>query len=257
MMRNERVSVLAVFATGLLAAGSVIAGEVPALAERVSSGDLPQLSERISAEPEVVSGLEGVGRYGGELRFGLSGSSDHNHILRMVGPQGFVRWDPTYTELVPNVAESYEVNDDATEFTFHLRDGMKWSDGEPFTSEDVLFNVNVNDLILNADYAPTPTRYMAGGEPMKVEAVDDYTVKFTFAAPYGDFLAELASPLGQHPVMYAKHYCEQFHPAYAADIDAVIQENAATDWRNLFQQKCGDIEIPSRWGNADRPTLDP
>jgi peptide/nickel transport system substrate-binding protein len=245
---------MAVAVAGLLAS-SALAGEAPALAERVAAGDLPPLEERLPSQPETVSGPDGIGRYGGDLRFGLRGSSDHNHILRIVGPQGLVRWDPTYQEVVPNVADSFEINADATEFTFHLRDGMKWSDGTPFTADDVLFNVN--DLVLNEDYAPTPTRYMAGGEPMTVEKLDDYTVKFTFAASYGDFLAELASPLGQHPVLYAKHYCGQFHPDYAEDIDAVVAENAAGDWRNLFQQKCGDIEIPSRWGNTERPTLDP
>lgn len=256
MQRMKWGLALPLVAGGIVLGGGALAqNEPPMLEERVAAGDLPPLAERVSSEPETVTGPDGVGNYGGDLRFGLRGSSDHNHILRIVGPQGLVRWNPTYTELVPNVAESFEVNEDASEFTFHLRDGMKWSDGEPFTADDILFNVN--DMVLNGEYAPTPTRYMAGGEPMSVEKIDDFTVRFVFAAPYGDFLAELASPLGQHPVLYAKHYCQQFHPGYADDIDAVVAENNAGDWRNLMQQKCGDIEIPSRWGNADRPTLDP
>lgn len=229
--------------------------EAPALADKVEAGELPPVAERVGAEPEVVEPLGSIGTYGGDLRFGLRGSSDHNNILRMVSPQGLVRWDPTYREIIPNVAREVEVNDEATEFTFHLRGGMRWSDGEPFTADDILFNIE--DLVLNADFAPTPPAYIAGGEPIAVEKIDDVTVKFTFAAPYGDFLAELSSPLGQHPVLYAKHYCGQFHPAYAEDIDAVVADNNATDWQNLFLAKCGDIEIPSRWGNADRPTLDP
>ena len=252
------------FAVSSLALGTLIVAapalaatefsDAPDLAAKAEAGDLPQVAERLPAEPEVLE-VDEVGRYGGELRFGLRGSSDHNHILRMVSPQGLVRWDPQYTELVPNVAKSFEVNDEATEFTFTLFEGMRWSDGEPFTADDILFNVN--DLVLNEDYAPTPQRYVAGGEPMSVEKIDDLTVKFSFAAPYGDFLAELASPLGQHPVLYAKHYCSQFHPSHVDDIDAVVEENDAADWQNLFQQKCGDIEIPSRWGNPERPTLDP
>ncbi|WGF90463.1 ABC transporter substrate-binding protein [Marinivivus vitaminiproducens] len=230
---------------------------VPALVPlaRAQSADLPPLAERLPEDAEVVTPIQGVGAYGGELRFGLRGSSDHNHILRMVGPQGLVRWDPTYTEVIPNVAKSFEVSPDGREFVFHLRRGMKWSDGHPFTAEDILFNVD--DLVLNGEFAPTPPRYMTGGAPMKVEAIDDLTVRFTFTEPYGDFLAELASPLGQHPVLYAKHYCSQFHPKYAEDIDAVVRANNASDWQNLFAQKCGDIEIPSRWGNPDKPTLDP
>ena len=253
---DRRILAPTLFAAAFATAGAAYAdGEAPALAERVKAGELPPVEERLPSEPETVTGPDGIGTYGGQLRFGLRGSSDHNHILRIVGPQGLVRWNREYTEVVPNVAESFAVNDDATEFTFNLRDGMKWSDGEPFTADDILFNVN--DLLLNADYAPTPPRYMAGGEPLSVEKIDDYTVKFNFADSFGDFLAELASPLGQHPVLYAEHYCKQFHPKYAEDIDAVVAENTAGDWRNLFQQKCGDIEIPSRWGNVDRPTLDP
>lgn len=257
MKRLDRrhIALPLVAAAAVMAGSAFAANEAPTLNQRVSAGELPPVDERLPSKPETVTGPEGIGTYGGELRFGLRGSSDHNHILRIVGPQGLVRWNPTYTEVVPNVASSFEVNDDATEFTFHLREGLKWSDGEPFDADDVLFNVN--DLLLNSDYAPTPTRYMAGGEPLSVEKVDENTVTFTFAASYGDFLAELASPLGQHPVLYAEHYCKQFHPGYAEDIDAVVAENNAGDWRNLFQQKCGDIEIPSRWGNADRPTLDP
>jgi peptide/nickel transport system substrate-binding protein len=229
--------------------------EAPALAEQVAAGTLPPVAERLPADPEVVTPIESIGTYGGQLRYGLRGSSDHNNILRMVGPQGLVRWSPDYIEVVPNVAESFEVSDDATVFTFHLRDGMKWSDGEPFTADDILFNMQ--DLVFNADFAPTPPRYMANGEPAKVEKVDDTTVTFTFAAPYGDFLAELASPLGQHPVLYAKHYCSQFLPQYNDQIDELVAANNASDWQNLYLAKCGDIEIPARWGNAERPTLDP
>lgn len=257
MRHSNRVSATAM-AAALLWGGGAFASdwaEAPLLTERVEAGSLPPVVERLPVTPEVVSGIEGIGKYGGDLRFGLRGSSDHNHILRMVSPHGLVRWNPDYSAVVPNVAESFEANEDATEFTFTLREGMRWSDGTPFTADDILFNVN--DLLLNADYAPTPQRYQSGGEQMSVEKIDDYTVRFSFVAPYGDFLAELSSPLGQHPVLYAKHYCQQFHPNYTDDINAVIAEFGASDWRNLFQQKCGDIEIPSRWANPDRPTLDP
>ena len=184
--------------------------EAPALAEAVKAGTLPPVEERVSDEPEVIQPIEGVGTYGGELRFGLRGSSDHNHILRMVGPQGLVRWNPDYTEIVPNVAESCEVSEDGQEFTFHLRDGMKWSDGEPFTADDMLFNMK--DLVLNADSRRPRRATWRAASRSRSRRSTTTTVKFTFAEPYGDFLAELAIPLGQHPVLYPKHYCSQFHP---------------------------------------------
>ncbi|MDN3722284.1 ABC transporter substrate-binding protein [Roseibium salinum] len=142
-------------------------GQAPSLAAMVEAGSLPPVAERVGEEPEVVEPLNAIGTYGGDLRIGLRGSSDHNHILRVVGPQGLVRWDPQYTEIVPNVAERFEVEDGGRVFTFYLRDGMKWSDGEPFTADDVLFNID--DLVLNEEFAPTPPRYTSGGEPMQVE----------------------------------------------------------------------------------------
>lgn len=246
-------------ATAPLMAFSALAleasGEAPILSDKVAAGELPPVSERVGSEPEVVEPLEAVGSYGGELRVGLRGSSDHNGILRIVGPQGLVRWDPTYTEVVPNLAERFEVGSEGKVFTFYLRDGMRWSDGTPFTADDVMFNVE--DLLLNEDFAPTPSRYTAGGQPMTVEKIDDFTVRFTFTEPYGDFLAELAAPLGQNPVLYSKAYCSQFLPKYNDEIDALVAAENAADWQNLFLQKCGDLEVPARWGNPDRPTMDP
>ena len=239
----------------LSAAAQEPVGQAPGLAEQVEAGTLPPVADRVGSEPAVIEPLNSIGEYGGQLRTGLRGSSDHNGILRVVGPQGLVRWDPQYTKVVPNVAESFEVDDAGKVFTFHLREGMKWSDGSPFTAEDIMFNVE--DLILNEDFAPTPSRYTSGGEPMKIEKLDDYTVRISFAQPYGDFLAELAAPLGQNPVLYSKAYCSQFMPQYNDDVDALVAEANAADWQNLFLQKCGDLEIPARWGNPERPTLDP
>jgi peptide/nickel transport system substrate-binding protein len=256
-MRVRRMLIgQAVMAAFLVSAVPALAyQEAPALAELAKAGKLPAVDQRVSAAPEVVKPLDSVGTYGGQLRFGLRGSSDHNHILRMVGNQGLVRWDPAYTRAIPNVAQSFDVSDDARVFTFHLRPGMKWSDGTPFTADDIEFNMV--DLVLAGGLAPTPPRYMSNGKPVVFEKLDAQTVRFTFEAPYGDFLAELATPLGQHPVLYPKHYCQQFHPKYTANIADVIKASGAADWQSLFMGKCGDIEIPARWGNVAKPTLDP
>ncbi len=247
---------LALGAFALPASAQMTFKEAPALAAQVRENRLPAVAERVGQDPEVVTPREGVGRYGGQLRFGLRGSSDHNNILRMVGNMGLVRWDPDYTKVIPNVAKSFEVSPDGKVFTFQLRRGMKWSDGKPFTADDVMFNMQ--DIVLAGALSPTPPRYQsADGSPMKVEKLDDFTVRMSFNNPYGDFLAELASPLGQHPVLYARHYCSQFMPKFNPNVQALVTEARATDWQNLYMQRCGDIEIPARWGNVARPTLDP
>lgn len=231
--------------------------EAPALAERVAAGDLPPVEERLPESPEVVTPFESVGTYGGKIRRVLGGSNDHNSILRFVGPQGLTRWAPDFSEVVPNIAEGWDVNEDGSEFTFHLREGMKWSDGEPFTADDIMFFVE--DLLHNEEFFPNPpARFVVNGEAMTAEKVDDYTVTLKFAAPYGTFLTELATPLAQEPVLWAKHYCAQFHPDYNDDVQSMVEETEAVeDWPALFRLKCGEVEAPNRWANAERPTLDP
>ena len=134
---------------------------------------------------------------------------------------------------------------------------MKWSDGKPFTADDIMFFVN--DLLNNDEFYPsTPSRFVIAGKPMQAEKVDDYTVKLKFAAPYGTFLTELATPLAQEPVLWAKHYCKQFVPKYNPDIQKLIDDTpGVSDWPGLFRLKCGEVEAPNRWSNADRPVLGP
>ena len=147
--------------------------EAPALAEKVAAGELPPVAERLPSAPEVITPHEEVGTYGGVIRRGLRGSSDHNNILRIVSPQGLTRWDPDFNQPIPNLAESWSVNEDASEYTFELRPGRKWSDGAPFTADDVVFFVD--DLLNNPDFygSSPPSRYFINGERMQAEKIDD------------------------------------------------------------------------------------
>lgn len=230
--------------------------EAPQLAALVKDGKLPPLAERLPPNPMVVKPFEKVGAYGGSLRRGLRGSSDHNGILRMVGNQGLVRWNMDFTEVLPNLAEKWEVNDNATVFTFHLLKGVKWSDGHPFTADDVVFAIE--DCVKNKElYSATPAQLSVAGKAVVVEKIDDQTVKFTFAAPNALYLENLATPLGQHPTLFAKHYCSKYLPKYNANLDADVKAAGVASWTELFRAKCGDIEIPSRWSNSEKPVLDP
>ena len=132
--------------------------------------------------------------------------------------------------MLPNLAGSWDVErrraGASPSTCAPARDGRT---ATPFTADDVLFNMN--DVVLNRRFAPIPPRYMVGGKPVKVEKVDDATVRFTFAEPYGDFLAELASPLGQHPVLYP----EALLPAVPCRLQSgsaeAVAERPASDWQ--------------------------
>ena len=229
--------------------------ESPDLARLVADRKLPPLAERLPSSPLVVQ-AEKVGKYGGALRRGLRGSADHNGILRIVGNQGLVRWNLGFTQVLPSVAERWEVNADATEFTFHLRPGMRWSDGKPFTADDVVFAIE--ECCKNTElFRSAPSAIVIDNKPGTATKVDDTTVRFTFAAPYALFLETLATPLGQYPTLFPKHYASQFHPKFNPDLAKLVQQANLSDWPSLFRVKLGDVEIPSRWGNPDKPVLDP
>jgi ABC-type transport system substrate-binding protein len=71
----------------------------------------------------------------------LAPSSGPDNQVQSFISQGLLGVDPTY-HLQPELAQSYDVSSDAKTFTFHLRPGLKWSDGKPLTSKDVLFTYN-------------------------------------------------------------------------------------------------------------------
>ena len=232
------------------------AREAPAVAALVAEGKLPKLADRLPVSPLVVTPLEKVGTYGGQLRRGLRGSADHNGILRMVGNQGLVRWNAAFTAVLPNVVEKWEVNAGSTEFTFHLRKGMRWSDGAPFTADDIVFAIE--DCCKNPElYRSVPSTLVIANKPGTATKIDDVTVKVTFEAPYALFLEIMATPLGQHPTLFPKHYAQQFHPKYNSKVADLVKAANVSDWGALFRSKLGDIEIPLRWGNPEKPVLDP
>lgn len=134
-----------------------------------------------------------------------------------------------FTEVLPNLAVKWEVNDDASQFTFHLLEGAKWSDGHPFTADDVVFAIE--DCIKNKElYSATPAQLSVAGKAVDVEKVDDFTVKFKFAAPNALYLENLATPLGQHPTLFPKHYCSKFLPKYNTALDADVKAAGVSSW---------------------------
>lgn len=233
--------------------------EAPMLAEMVASGDLPPLAERLPAEPLVIEPVESLGKYGGIWRQALVGGQDNAWLTRTISYEHLVRWTRQWTGIEPNIAKSFEGNAEGTEYTFELREGMKWSDGAPFSADDLLFWY---EDIIGSDYENAhniPSWLTSGGEPVVVEKIDDYTVVFKFAEPNGLFLQNIATPSGAELTRWPKHYCSQFHPDYNADnIDALIAEADANDWVNLMELKCGGVSgtpYDARWYNADLPTL--
>ncbi|MEP0510565.1 MAG: ABC transporter substrate-binding protein, partial [Aurantimonas coralicida] len=113
--------------------------EPAALQAAVSTGDLPPVSERLPERPLVmpVDAACPADRLGGTLRM-IGGSAKDTRTLSVFGYARLVGYDEDYA-FVPDIAERFEVEDGRV-FTFHLRPGMKWSDGAPFTAEDFRYS---------------------------------------------------------------------------------------------------------------------
>ena len=111
--------------------------EAPSLAALAKAGSLPPLHERLPRNPLVVEPVEKAGIYGGTWRNVISGSAETFFVAAKIGYDYLVSWAMDWSGVVPNLAESVESSADLAEYTFTLREGTKWSDGEPFTTADI------------------------------------------------------------------------------------------------------------------------
>lgn len=241
MLRNRLFSTVIIVMIALLAFGVSAQddgyGEAPMLAALVEAGKLPSVEERLPANPAVVEAVDSVGVYGGIWHRAWRGVNDFHAFGRIIYDP-VLRWPRNPTDAVqPGLAESWEWNEDGTSLTLHFREGLRWSDGEPFTVDDVIFWWEAIETDTNIT-AAIHSEWMAGGEPMTLERVDDNTITLNFAAPNG--LAEtvgLAFHGNQWPLGFERfgfyapeHYLSQFHPEYSDTGSYEAFEAAAFDY---------------------------
>lgn len=167
----------------------------------------------------IVQPNDVVGKHGGTWRTAIVGGSDLAWLTRTVGYDYLVRWDPAWQAVVPNIAESWETSNDGRTFTFTLRAGHKWSDGQPFTVDDIVFYGD--DVYRNADLTTS-----LGTNPWTVEKLDELRFAVTFERPEGLFIQNLATPTGGTDwTRYPKHYFSQFHQTYnTTNLDQLVSD---------------------------------
>ena len=194
-------------------------------------GDLPPLEDRLPEEPLVVVPYNEIGHYGGRISGASIAPEAGNSEWLSVRHVNLLRFADDMQTIVPNMAKSFEWNSDYTELTVTLRQGHKWSDGQPFTSEDIDFWWN--DIVLNTDlYPDVPSYWIYGGEPMQVEAVDPVTVKFKFAAPAPAFTTLLATTYTHE--WAPKHFLQDLLPKYNPNADDDAKAEGFDSWTARF-----------------------
>lgn len=231
----KRILLLALVMLLVLSAGAAAAkyNEAPMLAKLVKEGKLPPVEERLPKEPLVVKVVEEIGQYGGTWRRAAVSYGDVQLTARLTY-ESLVRWNADGSDVIPNVAKKFEISDDGRIFTFYLREGMKWSDGHPFTAED--FEFWWKDVVLNEDLYPVPPEWLTiNGKLAEFRKLDDYTIQFEFPEPYALFIRQMAYN-GEWVTQYPKHYLKDFHPNYIGleKANAKAKEAGLEFWYQLF-----------------------
>jgi peptide/nickel transport system substrate-binding protein len=236
---------------GSTAGTDAVAKEAPELAEQVKAGTLPPLEQRLPKDPVVVQPVERNGKYGGTWRYAHVGTQIMD-LARALGYEPLVRWSPGWSDVIPGVAESWTVNPEATEYTFKLREGMKWSDGQPFTSDDIMFYYE--DILKDDQLTPSKPRFMRDGGV--VEKIDDYTFRFKLGVPDGLFLLNTAGMGDMAFVMSPKHYLSQFHINHNPQANEQARAAGYGSWVEWMDSKrIGPAQDGPFWQNRDMPVL--
>lgn len=227
--------------------------ETPLLAPRVDAGELPPVAERLPKTPRVsVSGPNlSAGKHGGDIRM-LVGRDKDVRLLIVYGYARLVGYNEKL-DIEPDILEWLEVKDGRV-FTMKLREGHRWSDGTPFTTED--FRYYWEDVATNEELSPVGPEivFRVDGELPEVEVIDETTIRYSWSKPNPFLIPALA---GARPleIFVPSHYLKQFHPKYGdpAQIKAAVEKASTRNWAQLHN-RLGNMY---RATNPDLPTLQP
>ncbi len=204
--------------------------ENPLFADDVKSGKLKSVAERLPEQPLIELPYAECGKYGGTIegtsRGLTSGTSDILSWRQAV----LVRISDDLQTIVPNVARSWKSADDFKSITFELRKGHKWSNGEPFTADDVVFFFE--DIIENKDLSPETTAEW--GVNVHATKIDDQHVLVSFDEPFPGFLTYMATSGSYFSTFAPSHFFKKFMPKYNPKADEEAKAAGFEDWKKWF-----------------------
>ena len=227
-------------------------GEAPTLAQLVQAGRLPPVEERLPERAMVIPVVNEIGKYGGTIRRAFSGARDSAGYTRL-SRTGFMRPTSDASGVLPAAAMGMEASPDLKTWTINLRTGMRWSDGAPFTADDVVYQYNA--VMLNEELSPAPpSRLVVNGELAVISKVDDYTVQVAFAGPNGLFpvyASQMDSFSGTNRLYAPAHWLGQFNLMTNSKANELAKEQEFDTWVELYQER---EDYPR---NPDTPSVRP
>jgi len=215
---------------------------------RGNTRNLPPVEQRLPSEPLIYAPYDSIGKYGGTLDVLSNATEAGTSDFLSVRHVNLVRYLDDLTTIVPNVAKDWKWNSDFTQLTFYLRKGHKWSDGHPFTAEDVKFWYD--HLALDPKIMEKPKDYvMVGGKRMTVEVIDPQTVRFNLPAPKPGLLAHFAFSFAQG--FQPKHFLGKYHPDLNPDADKLAKQAGFENGLAVIKAYYGN----SDWTDTPSPLL--
>ncbi len=215
---------------------------------RGNPSSVPSVANRLPSEPLVYAPYESIGKYGGTLDVLSNATEAGTSDFLSVRHVNLVRFSDDLQTIVPNIAKDWKWNSDFTQLTFYLRKGHRWSDGAPFTAEDVKFWYD--HLALSPLIMEKPKDYvLVGGKPMTVDVVNPQTVVFNLPAPKPGLLAHFAFSFAQG--FQPKHFLAPYHPELSANADKNAQKAGFENGLAVIKAYFGN----SDWTDTPSPLL--
>ena len=215
---------------------------------RGNPSKLPPVEQRIPDEPLVVAPYDSIGKYGGTFDVMSNATEAGTSDFLALRHVNLVRYSDDLQTIVPNVAKGWEWNDDFTQLTFFLRKGHKWSDGHPFTAEDVEYWYE--NLSLNPKIFEKPKNYvLVADKPMTVDVIDPQTVRFNLPAPKPGLLVHFANSYAQG--FQPKHFLGKWDPDMNPDADKMAKAAGFENGLEVLSNYYGN----SDWTDTPTPML--
>ena len=238
--------------------------EAPMLASMVAAGTIPPVEERLPNADDVmvVPVVDRIGDYGGTWRRAFTGPNDGQNADRLMMDM-VLYYDLNGVDIIPNVAKGWDISDDGLVYTLYLREGMKWSDGMPFSSNDFVWHFE--NAISNEELNPDRNGAIgwSGVQVESVTAVDEYTVSVTLKERKDGFLDSLANYTTGGWTLHGRiaegmygpaHYLETIHRDFAEDKDAydeMVVDAGYDSWTLFYKDRSSPLK------STDSPVISP
>lgn len=229
--------------------------EAPSLRDLVAKGALPPVKDRLPENPLVIKPTERIGRYGGDWNHALVGGGSLSMLFRYQAYEPLLRYTPDWSGVTPNVAESFEGDKEGKVYTIRLRKGLKWSDGKPYSTEDVKFWY---DAVLTDKRVAFvgQDHWKQDGKPARLEIIDAQTFRVVFEKPNGFFPLNVAWVNNDQTARCPKHYLSQFHIDYNPAANDLAKSRGFDSWIASFQSAAGFQDDNAFFLNSSKkPTL--